>query len=258
MGHQRAAFEILTRLFTPQIIMQTPTGRMTLTWYTRFDTFVGIMGSFQTALPREWFSTSIEYWATQAAAEPENLTFKIEQRTARLRAISMEMSILFSKGARSELAGDEYFAEHRRLSAELHSWRNEWDATLNDPAMMVTDFDYKRQLGANDIVNPYAPGVLYRPPLFVSTILTCEWHSMVVMHESQKASGPGGELPSAVADHAYSICQIFEAVELWPMAPSGSLITIQSCLAIAALFVPRDARHHNWIRRKFALLETMG
>ncbi|KAG7150256.1 hypothetical protein HYQ46_013261 [Verticillium longisporum] len=35
MGHQRAACDIITRLFTPQTAVQTPLGRMVLTWYSR-------------------------------------------------------------------------------------------------------------------------------------------------------------------------------------------------------------------------------
>ena len=66
------------------------------------------------------------------------------------------------------------------------------------------------------------------------------------------------ELQSEVEDHALAICQTFEAVEQWPKSPRGSLVTLYAGLAVSALFLPRDARHETWLRRKFAKLETMG
>ncbi|KAK3943875.1 hypothetical protein QBC46DRAFT_361616 [Diplogelasinospora grovesii] len=258
MGHQKAAFEILTHLFTPQSAMQSPVSRMMLTWYARFDVFIGIMGSFQTALPREWFSIQVNYYDSRAAAEPDNVGWKFEACAARLRLISMEMSILLGKGAKQEITEAEYVAEHRRLNTALHDWKDTWDPALQDSSYLVTDFPSDRSPDPNDIVNPFAPGVLYMPPLFASTILTCEWHSIALMHESQAASEPREETRAMLMKHSYTICQICETVEFWQHSPGGSLIILHPCLAIASLFVPRDARHHMWIRRKFALLEVMG
>jgi hypothetical protein len=259
MGHQRAAFEVINQLFTPQSAMQTSMTRTILTWYVRFDVFVGIMGNFETALPREWFSTAVEHYLAQVEAEPDNVAWKIEERSARLRLISMEMSILYGKGARGELAGDDYFAEHRRLSRELQDWKEAWDPAMVDPALLVADFSTDEPVGPDDIVPPFTPSVLYHPPLFASTLLACEWHSILVMHGSQAISDTGADSQlSKLGQHAHAICQIFETVERWPLAPKASLITIHACVAIAALFVPRDSRHHNWVRRKFALLEIMG
>ncbi|KAK3390907.1 hypothetical protein B0H63DRAFT_125709 [Podospora didyma] len=258
MGHQKAAFEILTQLFTPQSIMQTPMGRMILRLYCRFDVFIGIMGSFETTLPRVWFSTAIEYYDSRASAEPDNLGWKIEACGARLRLISMEMSLLFGKGAKQEVTEDEYVAEHQRLADALDDWKDGWDPAMKDPRYLVTELAGGNTPDPDDIVNPYAPGVLFGSPLFASTILTCEWHSIALMHGSQSASELSEDVRGELMEHAYAICQICEAVEFWPSSPAGSLIILHPCIAIAALFVRRDTRHHMWIRRKFALLEVMG
>lgn len=261
MGHQKAALEVLTQLFTPQSVMQTPAGRVVLNWYTRFDVFVGIMGSFGTTLSHEWYSAPVEYYDSRAAAEPQNLSWKIEASQARLRRTTMEMSLLYSRGAKQQVTEDEYIAAHRRLSAALDDWKRSWDPALTDPAFLVSDFQVSssRTPGVEDVVDPFPPaGVLFRPPLFASTILTCEYHSIVLMHGSQTATRLTDGDKAKLTEHAYAICQICETVELWPNSPPGSLIILQSCLAMAALFVKRDARHHMWIRRKFALLERMG
>ncbi|KAB5576563.1 hypothetical protein GE09DRAFT_626276 [Coniochaeta sp. 2T2.1] len=259
MGHQRAAFEVISQLFTPQSAMQTSIGRAILVWYVRFDVFVGIMGNFETALPREWFSTTIQYYQAQIDSEPDNVLWKIEERSACLRLISMEMSILYAKTARGELAGDDYFAEHRRLAQQLQDWKNAWDPGMTDESLLVADFSTNEPYPHDDVVRSFTPGILYYPPLFASTLLTCEWHSIVIMHGCQAIMGPGAEAQrSMLGEHAHAICQIFETVKQWPSTPKGSLISIHACLAIATLFVTRDTKHHTWIRRKFALLESMG
>jgi hypothetical protein len=256
MGHQRAALEILTQLFTPQSAVQTQIGRVVLAWYARFDVFIGIMGSFQTSLPREWFSAAIEFYETKADAEPDHLGWKLKGADATLRLISFEMSVLFGKGAREEIIKDEYLAEHGRIARLLEAWKENWDPALTNPACLA-EVPHDLPSNSDDIVPPFVPGILYKPPLFATTILTAEWHSITLMHASQSLGANSG-LATGTQEHAYAICQISETVERWQFSPAGSLIILHAGLAIAALFVPRDPRHHMWIRRKFALLESMG
>lgn len=248
----------MTQLFTPQTIMQSPTGRMILAWYTRFDVFIGIMGSFETSLSREWFATYVEYYSSKTVTEPENLGSKTDASSARLRHITMEMTLLLGKGARQEISEGEYAAEHDRISDTLNEWKDGLDPALQDSSHVVTEFPGAHAMGPDDIVNPFVPGVLFRPPLFASSILNCEWHSIFLMHASQAVSEPSDEDRAQLMEHAYAICQICETVQFWPQSPEGSLVILHSSLAIASLFVPRDSKHHMWIRRKFALLERMG
>ncbi|KAK4151260.1 hypothetical protein C8A00DRAFT_17308 [Chaetomidium leptoderma] len=258
MGHQKAAFKVLTKLFTPQSAMQTPVGRVALAWYARFDVFIGIMGSFKTSLTREWFAVPAEFYESRAAADPHNVALKIEACSARLRLISMEMSQLFAKGAKQEITEEQYIAEHRRLSTVWDDWKNSWDPALTDAAYVVNDLPGDPTPAPDGMVSPFGPAVLLRPPLFASTLLTCEYHSISLMLASQSARKLTEDDQARLMAHAYAICQIWETVELWPHSPAGSMSILQSCLAIAALYVRRDPKHHMWIRRKFAFLETKG
>ncbi|SPQ23569.1 8831b7e2-909d-4446-a1f8-2443dc46b33e [Thermothielavioides terrestris] len=258
MGHQKAAFEVLTNLFTPQSAMQTPVGRAAVTWYARYDVFIGIMGNFGTSLSREWFLAAVEHYESRAAAEPQNVGWKIEACSARLRLVSMEMSLLYAKGAKQEVTEEEYTAEHCALSAALDDWKNGWDPALTDAAFLVTNFPGSQAAESDDAANPFGPGALFRAPLFASTLLTCEYHSVALMHASQSAAKLTEDDRSRLMERAHAICQICGTVELWPQSPPGSLIILHSCLAIAALYMRPDARHHLWVRRKFAVLETMG
>jgi hypothetical protein len=258
MGHQKAAFEVLTNLFTPQTAMQTPVGRAAVMWYARFDVFISIMGSIRPSLPQEWYSAPVEHFEGQVAAEPNNVGWKLEACAARLRMISMEMPLLYAKGAKQEVTEEEYTAEHRRLAAAWDDWKNSWDPALTDAAYAVTEFPGNQTPHPDDIVNPFTPGVLFRPPLFAATLMTCEYHTVALMHASQSALKLTDEDRAKAMERAYAICEIAGAVESWPHSPPGSLIVLQSCLAIATLFMPRDPKHYMWLRRKFALGETIG
>lgn len=259
MGHQKAAFEMLTHLFTPETATQTPLGRMIVSWYGRFDIFIAMMGGFPTMLAPEWFITFVEYCDQQAISdEADSLHWKLEAESGRLRVISREMSTLFARGSRGQITPEDFATEHERLQNSLQGWKDGWDHALTDPAYYVTDFSHAGSLGEDNIVDPFITGVLYDFPIFSTTLLTSEFNSTMMMHKCQSSTTQREHLYGELRGHAYAICQIFEAVERWPSSPRGSLILIQACIALSALFLPQDAKHHNWIRKKFALLETMG
>ncbi|KAI1342334.1 hypothetical protein F5Y15DRAFT_412844 [Xylariaceae sp. FL0016] len=259
MGHQKAALEILTRLYTPQTIMQSPMSRMLLTWYARFDVFVGMMGGFETNLPREWFSTAVQFSREQVERHPESIAWRVELPAAEIRLLSVDMSVLYARGGRGEIQAESFAAEHSSITKQLYEWRNTLDPTITNPAFLVTDFPQRVAPNDNDdIVNPYKPGYLYNFPLFSTTVLLVEWHSILVMHKSQEPLAMLQEPSVELRNLAYTICEIFETVQLWPSTPNGALVTIQACLAIAALFIPRDSKHYMWIRHKYALLEARG
>lgn len=256
MGHQKAALEIITHIFDPVTAMDSVVGRMCLNWYSRYDNYVAIMGGFPTGLKREWFEATMQYCQVREAAnQPDQLRWSIDHRSARLRLITFDMSMLYA----GRLAPEAFVREHTRLIHELDEWKRGWNPALTDPAYLVADLSHHaRPLGPADIVDPYKPGMLFHPPLFTTTLITAEWHSIVIMHLSQAAKTPPTPLLVKCREHAYAACQYFEAVERWPDSPPGALVSLQPCISIAALFLPHDNRHQMWLRRKFALLDTLG
>jgi hypothetical protein len=258
MGHQKAALQILTNLFTPETAMQSPVSRMIVAWYTRFDVFAGLMGGFRTALPRHWFTTFLETCQDQHSANPAHVEWTMEEAAATLRLISMDMSILYAQGHRGEITHEDYRAEYDEITKRLEDWRQNLDPSLTNPAYAITSFPNRKPLDENDIVDPYAPGILYEQPLLPTTLLISEWNSIIIMHKSQSATPQREKLYAELARHSYAICQTFEALERWSDAPQGVLMLTQACLALSALFLPPDERHRRWIKRKFALVETFG
>lgn len=257
-GHQKAALQIVTQLYTPQSAMQSFISRTILTWYVRFDVFVGMLGGYETRLPREWFSATVEYHESQQHADPKGILWKQEAASALLRLISVDMSFLYAKAKRGEVSGEAFATEYNSLTAQLHTWRNNLDPSMVDSTYLETEFKWKQPLADDDIVDSYAPGQLYSGRLFPTTLLLAEWHSVLVMHMSQQPGMLQQEPTQELVDLSMAICQIFDNVEKWPPRPSGTLAMLQACLVIAAIFVPRDLKHHMWMRRKFALIERSG
>jgi hypothetical protein len=258
MGHQKAAYEILTELYTPQTAMDTEFSRMILGWYCRFDVFAGLMGGFETTLSRDWFSGSREYYARRIIEEPNSIDWKIEEAIASLRLMAMDISILFSKMSRGEVAIEQFMMENNAISQRMAGWKDNLDPALEDPRWRVTDFTGAPPVDPNDIVDPYIPGTLVSGPLWSMNKCMIDWYSIDLMHSFQTAlitkSVPSKEL----AMKAYASCQLFEAIEYWPQSPPGSVVSCQSSLGIASLFLPRDKVHGMWCRRKLAIVETQG
>lgn len=257
-GHQKAAMSIVTEIFTPESIMQSPV-RELLTWYIRFDVFVAMMGGFETALPREWFTTAVSWSHQKSDENPNDLSWRVEVQATTLRLISVDMSLLYARSVRGEISHDAFAEEYSNLTAQLFQWKEKLDPAITDAKYLVTDFQHQQPLTEDDVVNPYNPGYLYKPPLFSTTILFLEWHSIIIMHMSrQEGYGLQHEPSDELRQLAISACEMFETVRLWPETPPGAIIAVQSCLAIACLFVPRDQKYHMWIRRRYASLEAAG
>ncbi|KAG6008367.1 hypothetical protein E4U21_004571 [Claviceps maximensis] len=258
MGHQKAAFQVIRKIFSPESILRTVIGRACLEWYTRYDNFVALMGGFPTDLPKEWFRVMNNYHQSRVVANPDDLNCKISLRSTELRAISYDMSMLYARGSRGQIEPKEFAQEHSRITEMLLEWKSTWNSVLSLPEYLVTDYSYQTMADPDDIVDPYMPGLLYTGPLFTNTLINTEWESIMIMHLSQSSDTPAEQVFMEMAKHAYTICQHFETVEYWPLKPKGALIPLQCCVALASLFLPRDSRHQMWVRRKLALLETWG
>ncbi|KAG6040981.1 hypothetical protein E4U41_006371 [Claviceps citrina] len=258
MGHQKAAFQVIRKIFDPQSILKTAIGRACLDWYTRYDCFVALMGGFPTDLPKEWFQSLNEYHKSRVMASPNDLNCQISLRSTELRAISYDMSMLYARGSRGQIDPEAFAHEHSKITAKLLEWKSTWRTALSVPEYLVTDFSYRTMADPDDIVDPYVPGLLYKGPLFTNTLISTEWQSIMIMHLSQSSDTPAEQVFVEMAKHAYTICQYFETVEFWPLKPKGALIPLQCCVSLACLFLPRDSRHQMWARRKLALMDTMG
>jgi hypothetical protein len=258
LGHQKAAYEIITELYAPQTIMDSGMTRIILAWYMRFDAFASLMSGFEMVLDRKWLSCSQDFFHQQTLREPSNVVWKIELAFAQLRVMAMDMSTIFAKKGKGEFTHDQFMKENEALRERLVSWKTNIDPALEDSRYLITDFTNAPPLDPDDIVNPYTPGVIYSGSLWPMNLCLVDWNSIKVMHGYQTSlilnTSPNRDLVLA----AYTSCQLVEAVELWPGSPPGTLLALQASLGIACLFLPRDQKHAMWARRKLAKIEANG
>ncbi|KAI9848873.1 MAG: hypothetical protein M1837_006389 [Sclerophora amabilis] len=257
LSHQKAAYEILLELYNPKTI-RTRTDIITLTWYTRFDVYAGLMGGWETVLRREWFEELEQLHLRQIQLHPNDVIHKIERAIVSSRLLAMDMSSLFAKYSKGNLPHDKFVLENEKLAGQFAAWNDNLDPSLADPARSITSFEGARDLDSDDIVDPYLPGTLFEGPLWTMNFLRVDWRATMIMHRYQTAlalrTQPGAELGML----ALEICQMLEAIELWPRSPPGSILAMQSSFGIASLFLPKDSRHTMWCRRKFARIENLG
>lgn len=258
LGHQKAAFEILTKLYTPQTVMQSEMARMVLGWYMRFDVFASLMGGFETVLSRDWFAYAEDFLRQKGTIEPLTLSWKIEHIISQTRLIAVDMSILFTKMGKGEILHAQFVRENEIIGKRIQEWKTKMSPSLQDSRYFISDFSGARALDPDDIVNPYLPATIYSGPLWNVNLCVMDWHSLDLMHEYQTSLLMGTPPSPDLQRNAYASCQLLEAVEFWPGSPQGSLVACQASLGISCLFLPRDEKHAMWGRRKLAKIESHG
>ena len=256
MGHQKAAYEILTRLYTPQTITQSELLRKVLLWYIRFDLFIGFQSGVEAVLGREWYVTIYEYYAAQARADPDNIALKYEERFALSRLVAKDSGDLFARKAKGQISNEEFMAQLPKMDERVNSLDKSIDPVLLDPTGYVTDFSGHPD--PEDVVNPFEPNVIFGGPRWTSNYLVLDMYGILFMYHIQVSMALRKPFDPDLVQKAYRACQIFVAVCEYPKAPPGSIIEAQASFAIASLFLPKDKATTQWCRRIFAKIESSG
>ncbi|APA05342.1 hypothetical protein sscle_01g001120 [Sclerotinia sclerotiorum 1980 UF-70] len=255
LGHQKAAYEILIDLYTPQTIFETGIGHALFGWYARFDVMAGIMGGFDASIPREWFSCSQEYFKNQIAMHPNSLVWRIEHQISAVRLIGRDMSTLFAKKGKGEITHEQFIVENAEMTQRMEDLI---DPTLLDSRFLVMDFSPTKKQ-ARGLFDPYIPGVLYSGALSLINLTLMDWRAMSLMHGLHTAQAMQA-LPDIehMSQLSTDFCQLYEAILHHPEIPKGAAVGLQGGLGIAAFFLPKDEAHTMWMRRKLATIESQG
>ncbi|KAI9843212.1 MAG: hypothetical protein M1838_002725 [Thelocarpon superellum] len=254
-SHQKAAYEILTELYTPATIMQSDTQRVLFDWYSRFDLFAGLMAGSEMVLSRDWFVAYNEHYQRHSQQLPDDIVGKMDLAISEYRLLAMDMATLFAR-AKGGGAPEHFMAEVSRLVRDLQAWRADMDPNLAAPANFVT-FHGSQALDIG-IIDPYEPGLIFERRLWRLNFAMLGWYATEMMMMQQAALMTGQPPPARLEGLARRVCQTIEAVQIWPGSPPGSIFSAQATLAIAALFLPKDERHTRWLRLKFASIESVG
>lgn len=256
MGHQKAAFDMLTRLYTPKSIIQSDFLLKVSLWYIRFDLFVGFQSGGEAVLSRDWFEAVHECYVQKVRDNPDDAGFKYEERFAYSRLVAKDSNDLFARTQKGLISPQDFMAQLPVMRHKVDSLHSDIPAELLDPQHKVTDMPGEPD--PDDIVNPYEPSVMWKDSLYTTNLLKLDIWGIVFMFNISEAMAlrrpPGPE----VVKEAYQAVQLFEAMCAYPGSPTGMLLEAQVSFAIAFLFLPKDQKTNQWCRRTFAKIESSG
>lgn len=258
LGHQKAAYSMLTELYSVKSIMDNELQRKALAWYMRFDLFAGFMSGYETVLGREWFAANERYTNEQVNQHPESIHCRLEAAIAKHRVLALDMVLLFAKLPRGAISIQDFQKENDILAARISGLDKGLEPLMTDDRYFVESFKGAPERDTDDIVDPYRPGGLMHGPLWTMNFLKMDWLGTRILHTYQTALIMQRQPPPNLPDMAFDICRLFEAIEYWPGSAPGSILSAQAGLGIAVIFLPQDKRHTMWCRRKLAKIESQG
>ena len=261
LGHQRAAHQILTDLFTPATIMQDETRRKVISWYIRFDLFAGMMSGGETVLGREWFASCAEYYKRTARDRPNDVGARFEGFFATSRLLATDVALTFASKTKNNISDEEFMTQIANLMQQFDTFGETIQTAFTDPSCFVKSFGSEATQSEDDITDFLDPNFLYEGELFTMNYVLIDFWAIELMFKYQLAMAqrqPPQPPPSRLLDLSLKNCKMFEAIEVYDKGPRGAVLGCQASLGIASLFLPKDKRHTDWCRRKFALIEQNG
>ncbi|KAJ4985884.1 C6 finger domain-containing protein [Stagonosporopsis vannaccii] len=256
MGHQKAAFDMLTRLYTPQTICQSDFLLKVLLWYTRFDLFVGLQSGGGAVLSRDWYDAVHECYVTKVRDNPKDMGYKYDERFAYSRIVAKDSSDLFSRMGKGLLSPQEFMEQLPLVQSRVDSLAKNIGPEFQDPAYKVENIPGRP--GRDDIVNAFEPNVIWADDLWTTNFLMLDFWSINFMFNISTSMAFKKPFGTELTALAFKSAQIFEAMCAYPKAPEGTIIEAQVSFAIATLFLPKDPKTMQWCRRTFAKVESRG
>ncbi|CAN9136253.1 unnamed protein product [Alternaria alternata] len=256
MGHQKAAFEMLTRLYTPETIVKSDFLCKVLLWYIRFDLFVGFQSGGEAVLGREWYEAVHECYVEKVRDKPDDIEMLYEERFAHSRLVAKDSNDLFARTAKGLVNPQDFMTQLPKLKERVEALRRNLGDKLTDPSYKVHQIPGEPD--PEDFVNPYEPDVIWGGPLWTSNYLQLDLWGIQFMFAISSSMALKVPLDPEVTKEAFKAVQVFEAICAYPEAPPGALLEAQVSFAIATLFLPKDQKTVQWLRRTFAKIEAAG
>lgn len=257
MGHQKAAFEMLTHLYTPQTITESDFLLKVFSWYIRFDLFVGFQSGGEAVLGREWYTAVHQRYAQKMAENGQDAVgMQYEERFAYSRIVAKDSNDLFARTGKGLVSPHEFLQQLPRLQEQVEGLQHGVYPTLLDPSYKVGFLPGSAE--PTDIVDPYEPNLIWAGPLWTSNYLFLDTWGIIFMFNISVSMALKQPLNPNLAKPAYRAIQVFEAMCTYPDAPPGTILEAQVCFAIATLFLPKDEKTVSWCRKRFAKIEATG
>ncbi|KAL8999112.1 MAG: hypothetical protein Q9169_002000 [Polycauliona sp. 2 TL-2023] len=258
LGHGKAAYNLLTQLYSVETITDSELSRKALAWYARFDLFCGFMSGRDPLLGREWLAENVKFYAEQSAQHPESTAHKLEASGANHRLVAIDMALLFARLPRGAITLEQFRDDTKVLGERIRKLREELAPLISNDGYTVGSFEGAPEPDQVDMVDSYEPSRLQTGPLWIANLLTIDWLGTSIMHTYQTALMLQQQPPPELLGLALKLCRVFEAIQIWPGSVPGSMLSAQSGIGIAVVFLPINERNTLWARRKLAAIESQG
>ncbi|KAG0132684.1 hypothetical protein HOY82DRAFT_606429 [Tuber indicum] len=254
MEHRNAATKILTALWTPETMSETPQRRMVFNWFAHFDVLVAMMAGHRTTVDSQWTDFNRQAVHRETEVNPDSISLKVENASCEFRDLAMDISILTAKRSQGLIIMEDFLIESARLLQACKSWFESLDPAIVSGAEKVSR---KVSTIAEDDC-PFEPAAIYKGNKWAVNFLVCDYYGLIIMlkHQIALTNGTGPEV--SLQDLAIKICKVLAAVEVYPDAPSGALLSAQAPLGLSALWIPNNKRYRRWIQKQLAKIEQMG
>jgi hypothetical protein len=256
MGHQKAAFDMLTRLYTPKSITQSEFLLKVSLWYIRFDLFVGFQSGGEAVLSRDWFEAVHECYVQKVRDNPDDLGAKYEERFAYSRLVAKDSNDLFARTQKGLISPQDFMAQLPVMRERIDGLHTSIPAELLNPEHKVTNMPGSPD--PDDIVNPHEPDLIWTDPFYTTNFLKLDIWGIEFMFAVSEAMALRKPFSPETTKEAYKAVQFYEAMCAYPDSPKGMMLEAQVSFAIAFLFLPKDQKTTQWCRRTFAKVEAAG
>ena len=255
MGHQQAARELITRLYTPETISRTEKGRKIFQWSLRFDMYATICTGKTTSYGMDWIRAGNKAYSKLCEKNPTDLGLRIEEICSDHRVLRSEMSELFLKFSKGEMSLADFMKENEDLTPKIRS-----SSSVIDPFYSMDEHVFTPPEAAypDDIGDPYKKPKFFTGPLWSLNYLIKDCLTLNASHIHQISLILQQPPPPDLAPLAIAQCQIIEAIHEWPDSPNGAALATQASVGFCCLHIPRSERNVEWGLSKLAKIETLG
>jgi hypothetical protein len=258
LGHGKAAYQILTDIFKPETVMQDETRRKIASWYTRLDLLAGIVGEGggERKLSREWFAAIREHYRRQSRDRPDELSAKLEDLMSSSGLLAKDSSLLLAAKKRGVVSDKEYESRTRELEQQYADLSRRVETSFAKPGNCAKSFPNAPPPDEAEIIHYQDSNLLYTGELFTMNYIMLDSWAIDLNFKHQRAIQQQQTPTPEIEALGSKMCKMIEAIEC--SGPNGALLCCQTSLAIASLFLPKDEKHTDWCRRKYAKIEQLG
>lgn len=256
--HQRAAYQIITEIFTPETIMRSETHRKIIAWYIRFDLFAGFMSGYESVLGREWHAACADFYARQARDKPKDLGSLFEEKFAKSRLIAVDVAFLFSKKQQGITSDEEFGRDITNTMVELDKMKEDLETAFKDTRKFVTEFPNAPESNPDSVVESTDPHFLWADELFTWNFILIDFWAIYLLFKSQVAQFNPLISGEEVVGLAIKVAKMFEALQYCDQDPTAMILGAQASYGMAATCLPKDHKTTMWCRHKYATIESCG